>query len=118
MFDDSTRTPTPAPPTSATAAAGAPASDSRVRKVTVHADRTLTITMRRKKTRYRVYHVPSSPEVGHPAYRMVKLGSSEVYDVILTPFGPECTCPDYVYRRQNTEAKCKHCDVLKAIGLL
>lgn len=71
---------------------------------------------------YVLRFLDSHPDVGSPAWRLTKAGEggtpSESYDVILRPHGPECSCPDFNYRRQHEDKKCKHIESCRAVGLL
>lgn len=72
-------------------------------------------------THYRVNFIPSDPDIGAPAWRLTKWDGKkydEHYDVILRLTGAECTCPDFGFRRHNTEKGCKHTASLRAVGLL
>jgi predicted nucleic acid-binding Zn finger protein len=42
-----------------------------------------------------------------------------IYDILLTPHGPACSCPDWEFRRNGRdEGGCKHVKSLRAVGLL
>ena len=86
---------------------------------------TLSITVKTKKgpvvTEYRVVYL--WPEKwADPAWRLTKLVDGKLsdvtYDIHLGPYGPECTCPDFIYCRENQEKKCKHCEAITNLGLL
>ncbi len=52
------------------------------------------------------------------AFRLNKPDGT-LYDVALTPFGVECDCPDFIFRREGLDpAGCKHVKALVAQGLL
>lgn len=86
---------------------------------------TLTVTVQTakgpKETEYLLHYLHPYPEAD-PAWRLTKLKDGEpsdvVYDVALTPSGPECSCPDWNWCRQNAEKSCKHAESLRAVGLL
>ena len=41
------------------------------------------------------------------------------YDVAQTPYGPECDCPDFIFRRAGLDPHgCKHVRALVACGLI
>jgi len=69
------------------------------------------------RTTYVLTYLESCDEIGHPAWRLTK-GDGTHYDVVLTEHGPVCSCPDFVFNREYQEKKCKHCEALKASGLL
>jgi predicted nucleic acid-binding Zn finger protein len=49
---------------------------------------------------------------------LVKPGG-EFYEVILRDHGAECSCPDFIFARENRDRKgCKHIAGLRAVGLL
>lgn len=73
----------------------------------------LTLTIR--GTVYAVRRVAS--EDGR-AFRLGKR-DGEAHDVAETPYGPTCTCGDYVWRREHLDpAGCKHIRSLRAVGLI
>ena len=41
-----------------------------------------------------------------------------VYHVCETKTGLECSCPDWIFRKQNSHAICKHAAALKSLGLI
>lgn len=65
---------------------------------------------------YQVQRLKADPSVASIAWRLWRGG--EAYDVCQMPHGVECTCADFVWRRQHTEKKCKHVEALRAVGLL
>jgi hypothetical protein len=69
------------------------------------------------ETPYRLRFLASDPSIGQPAWRLEKPDGTH-YNVILTPTGAECTCPDWVWARQNQKAPCKHVRALEVEGLL
>lgn len=88
-------------------------------------DGTLTVTVQRKRgphaETYRPEFLPSDPDIGAPAWRMTKVGlfDSDVRDVIVTPDGPVCDCPDFENRRRNRDPDgCKHIIALRLTGRL
>ena len=102
-------------PSTASAAAAAPAPSTARR--TARLIHVLRIGEGEKVTHYALEELDPNVEVGSPAFRLAKIGSSDVYDVIRTDHGYECNCGDGHFRRQNTEEKCKHVGALKAVGL-
>jgi len=68
-----------------------------------------------------LYHVHSlgggATSVTH-AFRLKKADGT-IYDVAQTHFGPECDCPDFIFRRDGLDpAGCKHVRALIAQGLI
>lgn len=57
------------------------------------------------------------PCVASRAWRLTT-AAGDTYDVWLTRHGAECTCPDFIWCRQNAPKPCKHCCALQAKGLL
>lgn len=56
--------------------------------------------------------------VGLRAYRLLK-DDGTIYDVIETHFGPECDCPDFIFRRDGLDPSgCKHVQALTSVGML
>ncbi len=53
------------------------------------------------------------------AFRLRRTDTGELHDVAQLPTGCECTCGDFVWRRDGLDpAGCKHVRALKAWGLL
>src|SRR3954466_6598242 len=70
------------------------------------------------RTPYVVRPVRSDPVVAARAFRLSK-GDGTLYDVAQTGHGPECDCPDFIYRRAGIDpAGCKHVRALVACGLI
>lgn len=71
-----------------------------------------------RETSYAVRRVACDPVVAAKAYRLLK-GDGTLYDVIQTAFGPECDCPDFIFRRDGLDpAGCKHVRALVDCGLI
>jgi hypothetical protein len=52
------------------------------------------------------------------AFRLHKADGT-LYDVAQTRYGPQCDCPDFIFRRDGIDpAGCKHVKALVAQGLL
>jgi hypothetical protein len=52
------------------------------------------------------------------AFRLAKADGTR-YDVLQTPFGPHCDCPDFIFRRDGIDPNgCKHVQALVAQGLI
>ncbi len=52
------------------------------------------------------------------AFRLKK-GDGTIYDVAQTSHGPECDCPDYIFRRDGLDSSgCKHIKALVGSGLI
>ena len=91
----------------------------------VHGNATLILTITRQgtvgkdlQTFYALRYVDSVPEIGKPAWRLTK-PDGEFFDVILNEHGAQCTCPDFVWRREHRDPKgCKHIAALRSVGLL
>ena len=70
------------------------------------------------ETVYRVRSLRGDATSVARAFRLKK-GDGTVYDVAQTHFGPECDCPDFVFRRDGLDpAGCKHVKALVAEGLI
>ena len=55
---------------------------------------------------------------GTLAYRLTKHDGEE-YDVSVEPHGAECTCPDFIFRRNWLDILgCKHIRAARAAGLI
>jgi hypothetical protein len=73
-------------------------------------------------TPYQVQQLDPDKVLALVAYRLTK-PDGELYDVALTPsFGPECSCPDYIFNRADKDpedlGQCKHIAALNEWGLL
>jgi hypothetical protein len=67
---------------------------------------------------YTLRPLDSDPEVAVRAFQIVKADGTR-YDVAVTPFGPECDCPDFIFRRAGIDpAGCKHIKALVEQGLI
>ena len=51
-------------------------------------------------------------------FRLRKMETGQVYEVLLEDGPPQCTCPDYLYRRKAAGEKCKHIIALEQIMVL
>ena len=73
-------------------------------------------------TLYVLRYLPSDPSLGHPAWRLTKIDGStspDRYDVILTPHGPVCDCPDFIHCREHKDPRgCKHVLALRTQGVV
>lgn len=70
------------------------------------------------RTTYAIERLPVAPAVGARAYRLIK-GDGTLYDVAQTEYGPQCDCPDYIFRRDGLDpAGCKHIKALVGSGLI
>lgn len=69
-------------------------------------------------TRYLLSRLRCDDGLGRRAFRLVK-DDGTTYDLIQTKYGPECDCPDFIFRRDGLDAKgCKHIQTLKAVGMI
>ena len=94
----------------------------RTNEATGEVELILRITLERLKgkslvTEYSVTDLCPDPAVAFPAYRLTKTDLSESYDIAKFPSGLECTCRDYIHRRQNLRSGCKHCKSALAVRL-
>ena len=70
------------------------------------------------ETAYAVRRIGCDPFIASRAFRLMKADGTN-YDVVQTPFGPECDCPDFTYRRDGIDpAGCKHVQALAGFGLI
>ncbi len=75
------------------------------------------LTLRIDGTAYRVRPLPADFG-GTRAFRLTKAGG-EAHDVSRGLHGDECTCGDFVFRRDGIDPKgCKHIRAARALGLL
>jgi hypothetical protein len=78
----------------------------------------LTITSGSKSTTYRVRSLPVERSAASRLYSLTK-PDGVVYHIAETEHGPQCSCADWIYRRDGQdEGGCKHCKALAAVGLL
>lgn len=69
-------------------------------------------------TRYGLRAVACDLHIGDRAFRLLKENGT-VYDVIQTPYGPECDCPDFIFRRDGLDPRgCKHVRALVSVGMI
>ena len=70
------------------------------------------------ETLYGLRALPCDPEIAERAFRLDKPDGSR-YDVSQTRYGPQCDCPDFIFRRDGLDpAGCKHVKALVAEGLI
>jgi hypothetical protein len=78
---------------------------------------TCGLTLRINGESYRVRPIPAEFGVMR-AFRLTKR-SGEFHDVSHQVYGHECTCGDFVFRRDGIDpAGCKHIRAARAVGLL
>jgi hypothetical protein len=76
----------------------------------------LALTIR--ETTYGVQPIACDALIASRAFRLSK-DDGTAYDVIQTQFGPECDCPDFIYRRAGIDpGGCKHVRALAAYGMI
>ena len=70
------------------------------------------------ETVYGLRVLDCDPEQAVRAFRLDKADGRR-YDVAQTHFGPQCDCPDFIFRRDGLDpAGCKHVKALVAEGLI
>ncbi len=70
------------------------------------------------RTAYSVGPIACDPVVAERAFRLRKADGT-LYDVRQTGFGPECDCPDFLFRRDGIDpVGCKHIQALLTYGLI
>ncbi|WP_435007057.1 hypothetical protein P12x_004458 [Tundrisphaera lichenicola] len=70
------------------------------------------------ETVYDVESLPNAPDAGGRAFRLTKADGT-AYDVAQTAYGPECDCPDYIFRRDGIDPEgCKHVKAVVGSGLI
>ncbi len=76
------------------------------------------LVLRINETMYGVRSLACDSLIATRAFRLNK-GDGTLYDVAQTPFGPQCDCPDFIYRRDGIDPEgCKHVKALVAQGLI
>jgi hypothetical protein len=70
------------------------------------------------ETVYAVHPLEGKAPATDRAFRLNKADGT-LYDVAETRHGPQCDCPDFVFRRDGLDpAGCKHVQALVAQGLI
>ncbi len=70
------------------------------------------------RTLYVVKRICCDQTAALRAFRLIKPDGT-CYDVAQTRFGPECDCPDFIFRRSGLDPDgCKHVQALTAYGML
>ena len=70
------------------------------------------------RTTYAIRPLACAAVIADRAFRLTK-GDGTAYDVVQTVYGPQCDCPDYVFRRDGLDpAGCKHIKALVGSGLI
>ena len=76
------------------------------------------LTLAINGTAYAVLPLRPCPDVAIQAVRLTKDDGTR-YDAARTAHGLECSCPDFVFRRDGKDPRgCKHLRALTACGLL
>lgn len=78
---------------------------------------TARLTLTINGVHYALTPLSPHPSVARRAWRLRKRGG-QAYDVALTEFGLECTCADFLWRREKLGELCKHCKALRALNLI
>jgi len=91
-------------------------SSRRVRPKAIAGPCRLDLTIGR--TTYTLERLTEALLPGSRAFRLIK-GDGTIYDVAQTSYGPQCDCPDYIFRRDGLDpAGCKHIKALVEFALL
>ncbi len=70
------------------------------------------------RTTYAIEPLTCDPIIAERGFRLLK-GDGTAYDVARTPHGPQCDCPDFVFRRDGIDPEgCKHIRALVGSGLI
>ena len=68
------------------------------------------------RTSYAIEPLPEAPVAGGRAFRLTKADGT-TYDVAQTAYGPECDCPDFIFRRDGLDPEgCKHVKAMVGSG--
>ena len=69
-------------------------------------------------TTYEIESLAEALDPGFRAFRLIKVDGT-IYDVAQTSYGPQCDCPDYIFRRDGLDPSgCKHIKALVGTGLI
>lgn len=80
--------------------------------------RTSALYLAIQRTYYRVQPIRAEASTAQHTFRLEKADGTR-YDVASLPYGNQCDCPDYVFRRDGIDpAGCKHVRALVAEGLI
>ena len=70
------------------------------------------------ETLYGVKPLACDSLIATRAFRLNKPDGT-LYDVAQTPYGPQCDCPDFIFRRDGIDPEgCKHVKALVSQGLI
>ena len=70
------------------------------------------------RTFYEVCALECDPMIAVKAFRLNK-ADGVLYDVAQTRYGPQCDCPDFIFRRAGLDpGGCKHVKALVTEGLI
>jgi hypothetical protein len=82
-----------------------------------HGVTSLTLTI--NDGRYAVWKIPVAAGTASECFELKKKGSSDRYHVSQHAYGVECTCGDFIFRRNHIdEGGCKHVRALAVFGLV
>ena len=74
--------------------------------------------LRINETYYGVRALDCDPMIVAKAFRLNKADGT-LYDVAQTRYGPQCDCPDFIFRRAGLDPSgCKHVKALVTEGLI
>jgi hypothetical protein len=69
-------------------------------------------------TTYAIEPLAETLLAGTRAFRLIK-NDGTIYDVAQTSYGPQCDCPDYLFRRDGLDPSgCKHIKALVGWGMI
>jgi hypothetical protein len=75
----------------------------------------LAITGHEGTRAYQVTVLRPDPAVARAAYRLQRPGG-DAYDVAVFATGPECSCPDFIFRSHASREGCKHISALRSLA--
>jgi hypothetical protein len=92
---------------------------SEKRKVTRRATPIVTrLDLTIGRTTYAIEPLAETLLAGSRAFRLIK-NDGTTYDVAPTLYGPQCDCPDYLFRRDGLDPSgCKHIKALVGWGMI
>jgi hypothetical protein len=100
-------------------AGGAPGPELRPKTPPKDPHGTCRLTLTINGQHYAVKKVECQAAGASRCYELKKPGTAgTTYHIATFPYGVECDCPDFIYRREGTASECKHIRSMKVFGLI
>jgi hypothetical protein len=100
-------------------AGGAPGPELRPKTPPKDPHGTCRLTLTINGQHYAVKKVECRAAGASRCYELKKPGTAgTTYHIATFPYGTECDCPDFTFRREGTDSPCKHIKALSVFGMI